>query len=93
MENQIKMYREAAGHDQETLAIAIGVSRETVNRYERGKAEPSLAVADVMAHVLGCTVYDLWPSMASAGDYALAVKSACADAKAAMIDAIIAGTC
>ncbi len=37
----IRKAREDAGLDQRTLATAIGVSRETVCRWETGRREPS----------------------------------------------------
>ena len=47
--NRIKEARRAAGfNNPESLAAALGVSVATVNRYEQGRIEPSLArLADI----------------------------------------------
>ena len=42
--------REARGLTQGDLAAAVGVSRQTINSVERGRFEPSLSLALVIAH-------------------------------------------
>lgn len=39
---RLKKIREERGLSQETLAIALGVSRETISKYEREERFPSL---------------------------------------------------
>jgi putative transcriptional regulator len=41
--------REAHGLTQGDLAVAVGVSRQTINSVERGRFEPSLSLALVIA--------------------------------------------
>ena len=41
--------REARGLTQGDLAAAVGVSRQTINSVERGRFEPSLSLALVIA--------------------------------------------
>jgi len=57
---KIKQYR--AGHDltQEALANRVGVSRETINYLEKGKYNPSLKLAYLVAEVLDTTIDDLF---------------------------------
>lgn len=60
MENKIKLLRTQQGLSQEKLAIATGVTRQTINAIEAAKYDPSLALAFSLAKVLGTTVDDLF---------------------------------
>ncbi len=56
---RLRAAREAAGLTQAELADTAGIHRVDVNRYERGKFEPSLSVAFRLADALGVRVDDL----------------------------------
>ncbi|MBJ7695096.1 transcriptional regulator [Weissella confusa] len=60
MENKIKVLRTQQGLSQEKLAIATGVTRQTINAIEAAKYDPSLALAFSLAKVLETTVDDLF---------------------------------
>ncbi len=48
--------RQAANMTQERLAEAVGVSRQTVAKWESGETSPDLEHAAALAEALGCTV-------------------------------------
>ena len=52
----IQAMRQAAGLTQEQLAEAVGVSRQTVVKWESGETSPDLEHAAALANTLGCTV-------------------------------------
>ena len=52
----IQMTRLAAGFTQEQLAAAVGVSRQTVAKWESSETSPDLEHAAALADALGCTV-------------------------------------
>ena len=60
MENKIKLLRTQQGLSQEKLAIATGVTRQTINAIEAVKYDPSLVLAFSLAKVLETTVDDLF---------------------------------
>lgn len=60
MKNRIKELRKAAGHRQEDLAEALGVSRQTIIAIENNKYNPTLEVAMKMARHLHTTVEELF---------------------------------
>ena len=60
MENKIKLLRTQQGLSQEKLAIATGVTRQTINAIEAAKYDPSLALAFSLAKVLETTGDDLF---------------------------------
>ena len=43
--NYVKKYRQEKGITQETIARAVGVSRQSINSIERGRYIPSLPLA------------------------------------------------
>ena len=45
VKNTLKTYRVMAEMTQETLALRVGVSRQTINAIEQGKYLPSLELA------------------------------------------------
>ena len=55
----IKKIRLQAGMSQEALALASGVSRISIIRYEAGERFPDLETAARIAKALGCKVDDL----------------------------------
>lgn len=48
--------RQAAGLSQESLARAVGVSRQTINAIETGRYDPSLKLAVHLARYFDSTV-------------------------------------
>ena len=52
----IQATRQAMGLTQEQLAEAVGVSRQTVVKWESGETSPDLEHAAAIANTLGCTV-------------------------------------
>lgn len=60
MKNRIKELRKAAGHRQEDLAEALGVSRQTIIAIENNKYNPTLELAMKMARHLHTTVEELF---------------------------------
>jgi putative transcriptional regulator len=53
--NRVKELRTARGWTQEQLAIAVGVSRQSINSIERERYVPSLPLALTFARVFGCS--------------------------------------
>jgi putative transcriptional regulator len=60
LRNWVRMHRARLDLTQEELATALGVSRQTVHAIERGKAEPSIALALRLASLLGVGVGELF---------------------------------
>ena len=54
--DNIQITRQAAGFTQERLAEEIGVSRQTIAKWEAGETSPDLEHAAALAEALGCTV-------------------------------------
>ena len=52
MRNHLKTLRQDQGMTQQTLAEALGVSRQTVHSIESGKYDPSLPLAFKIARLL-----------------------------------------
>lgn len=57
--NKIREYREKNGLTQSQLAAKVGLSLDTVSRYETEKREPRASDLCRMAEVLHCSVDDL----------------------------------
>lgn len=60
LRNQLKVFRAQKGWTQAELAVAIGVSRKTINTVENGIFVPSTILALKMASALGTTVEQLF---------------------------------
>lgn len=60
MHNRLRVLRAERNWTQETLADALGVSRQTVNSIENGRYDPSLGVAFGLARVFGCRIEDIF---------------------------------
>lgn len=54
--NKIKVYRAIKNISQEELAVAIGVTRKTINTVETGKFIPSTVLALKIARYFGVPV-------------------------------------
>lgn len=61
--NNLKLFRKQNGYTQEDVAERIGVSRQTVAKWERGEAQPDLdsciALADLYETTVDSLVRDL----------------------------------
>lgn len=60
MKNTIKVERAIKDITQQDLAVAIGVSRQTINSIESGRYEPSTLLALKIAAYFGKTVNDIF---------------------------------
>ena len=60
MKNKLEELRNARGMRQEDLAQALGVSRQTVISLEKGKYNPSLALAFKLARVFGMPIEEIF---------------------------------
>ena len=58
--NKIKVYRAIKNISQEELAIAIGVTRKTINTVETGKSIPSTVLALKIARYFGVPVEEIF---------------------------------
>ncbi|WP_290146241.1 helix-turn-helix domain-containing protein, partial [uncultured Dubosiella sp.] len=57
--NVIKKYRENKGMTQEEMAARLGVTAPAVNKWERGKTLPDVALLAPIARLLGITTDEL----------------------------------
>ena len=60
MNNDLATRRLTRGWTQADLAAALGVSRQTVISIERGRFDPSLPLAFLIARTFGCTIEDVF---------------------------------
>ena len=58
--NRIREYRARYHMKQEALAQAVGVRRETIGNLEKGRYNPSLALAWNIAMVFGVSIEDVF---------------------------------
>lgn len=58
--NKIKVYRAMKNISQEELAVAIGVTRKTINTVETGKFIPSTVLALRIARYFGVLVEEIF---------------------------------
>ena len=58
--NKIKVYRAMKNISQEELAVAIGVTRKTINTVETGKFIPSTVLALKIARYFGVPVEEIF---------------------------------
>ena len=58
--NRIKDYRARYGMKQEDLANLVGVRRETIGNLEKGRYNPSLALAWKIAAVFHVPIEDIF---------------------------------
>ncbi len=63
--NRVRPARQQAGLTQAELAVAAGVSRQTVVAVEAGDYAPSVYLALALAHHLGSTVEELFDHVTS----------------------------
>ncbi|WP_333888330.1 helix-turn-helix transcriptional regulator [Clostridium sp.] len=60
MKNNIRELRKKLGVRQEDIAIALGVTRQTINAIENEKYNPTLELAMKLAKLLNTTVEELF---------------------------------
>lgn len=60
MKNRLEELRKQRGVRQEDLAQALGVSRQTVISLEKGKYNPSLALAFKLARYFGMNIEEIF---------------------------------
>ncbi len=60
LRSHVRRYRQLADLTQQELADRIGVTRQTILSIEKGKYTPSVALALLLADVLGATVETLF---------------------------------
>ena len=60
MKNRLKVLRAERDWTQADLAVALGVSRQTVNAIEKGKFDPSLPLAFRAARLFKMSIEDIF---------------------------------
>jgi putative transcriptional regulator len=60
MKNRILELRQHRHWSQADLALALGVSRQTVNALERGRYDPSLPLAFKIAQLFGAAIEEIF---------------------------------
>ena len=60
MKNRIKVLRAERNMTQEELAIAVQVSRQTINAIEKGKFDPSLPLAFKISRLFALAVEEVF---------------------------------
>ena len=64
MKNRLKVLRAGRDWTQADLAVALEVSRQTVNAIETGKYDPSLPLAFRLARLFGQSIEDIFQDRA-----------------------------
>lgn len=57
----LRFHREDQGLSQQDLADATGISKVSLNRFERGHRRPAAATAERIADALGLEVWEVFP--------------------------------
>lgn len=60
MKNRIEEIRKARGVNQEELAKALGVSRQTISSLENGRYNPSIELAYKLSKYFGMTIEEIF---------------------------------
>ena len=60
MKNDLRSRREAEDLSQEELAVAVDVTRQTINAIERERYDPSLELAFELAAHFECSIEDIF---------------------------------
>ena len=66
MRNRLKVLRAERDWTQADLALALEVSRQTVNAIENGKYDPSLPLAFRLARLFGLSIEEIFQDQAEA---------------------------
>ena len=67
MKNRLKVYRAMHDMTQEDMARKLGVTRQTIISIEKGRYDPSLALAFKMARLLKVRIEDVFGSKENEG--------------------------
>ena len=68
MKNRLRVLRAEREWSQADLAVALGVSRQTVNAIENGRYDPSLPLAFAIARVFALRIEDVFTPDDEASD-------------------------
>ena len=60
MKNRIEKIRKVRGINQEELAKALGVSRQTISSLENGRYNPSIELAYKLSKYFGMTIEEVF---------------------------------
>lgn len=60
MKNRLEEIRKARGLNQEELAMALEVSRQTIGSLENGRYNPSILLAFRIARYFGLSIEDIF---------------------------------
>lgn len=60
MKNDLRERREHSGESQADLALAVDVTRQSINAIERGRYDPSLELAFKLATHYDCAIEDIF---------------------------------
>lgn len=60
MKNRLEKIRKQRGINQEELAKALEVSRQTIGSLENGRYNPSILLAFKIAHFFGMTIEEIF---------------------------------
>ena len=60
MKNRIEEIRKARGMNQEELAKALGVSRQTISSLKNGRYNPSVELAYKLSKYFGMTIEEVF---------------------------------
>ena len=60
MKNRLRLLRAERGLSQADLALALGVSRQTVNAVETGRFDPSLPLAFAIARTFSLRIEEVF---------------------------------
>ena len=60
MKNRLEEIRKGRGIRQEELALALGVSRQTIGSLENGRYNPSIILAFKIARYFGMQIEDIF---------------------------------
>ncbi|MDF2939046.1 MAG: transcriptional regulator [Paenibacillaceae bacterium] len=60
MKNRLEEIRKARGLNQEELAMALEVSRQTIGSLENGRYNPSILLAFRIARYFGVSIEDIF---------------------------------
>jgi putative transcriptional regulator len=60
LKNKVAEFRKEGGYSQEGLAEKLGVSRQTIISIEKGKYNPSLPLAMIIAELFDTKVEDIF---------------------------------
>lgn len=60
MKNRIEEIRKARGVNQEELAKALGVTRQTISSLENGRYNPSIELAYKLSKYFGMTIEEVF---------------------------------